>query len=265
MRRALFVPTCFSALICLALVPIAEAAPATPGPAPTPTPTLRPGISPNPEIKMKVVDVDLAGAVGKCGETYKQRVLLKNLTGKVWSGTVRVTIQGAAKEVAVENLHYVGLLGQRTVDVPSTNPLDCSKPLGTIDVRVSNEGAKAPFFSNSLKPTTVKAEQGFPAVPSNDPSPWLRRVTLNGTCGGTITGAMGLHVFSSTPKPAKVKLALGSATKEETVQVATTNTFVQVESPLDCQAAALPVFDYSLLEGHPANGKLKVVEVNFEP
>jgi hypothetical protein len=250
------------AFVGIVLSARAHAAPGV-GPAPAPTPTVAPRIQ-GPVLSATKLDIDALPGVGKCGTPIKQKVTITNKTGNNWKGTVSFTATGGTTDLKVM-LSILPGASQQTFELASSGSLDCTKPLGAFELRVTNDGAMAPIYSKAIKPMTVKAEQGFPAPPSNDLAPWLRRVTVNGTCGGTISGTAGLHTFSPQPKPAKVKLTLGAATKEETVQVQTTNTFVPIETTLDCSGAALPAFDYALLDGHPASGKLNAYEISFAP
>lgn len=240
----------------LAWVLGASAAPSSPAPGPTPAPSLRPA----PEIAQapKTLTVDVSTTViAKCGEGFKEPVTLKST--KLQEVRIFLLKNGAGKMKKVTLLP-----GNVTVLVDTADPVDCTKPLGTYEVKVTPEDSETVLFKKTIRPTTVKAEQGF-AAPS-EPTPWLRRVTLSGTCGGSFVGTMGLHTLSPTPQPAHVKLALGAATKDETVQAASTNTFVSVETAVtDCTTTAPPAFDYALLDGHPRSGKLVATEVAFAP
>jgi hypothetical protein len=248
----------------LATVMVAHAAPSSPAPAPTPT--LKPAIPvPVPVVNPLSITVDVQSGTVKCSEVVKVTVKLTLKAGEQgWHGSVTLLAAGGSKMVGADISPIPGPLGSpRLMTVQSTNPLDCTKALGAFEVRVDEPGRAGGSLKKALKFTTLKAEQGFTPPPSSDLAPWLRRVTLNGTCGGTITGTVGLHTFSPQPKPAKVKLVLGTATKEETVQVQTTNTFVSVEAPLDCQGGKFPALDYALLDGHPNAGKLASFEIGF--
>ncbi len=252
-----------SLALATALLGAVVAAHAAPS-APEPAPKLRPGLIPTPAVSAITMKAEALPATGKCGEPVKQQVKLTNKTLKPWTGTVSFSGTGGTKEVNAS----VPSGETKIIDVWSFKGLDCTKPLGVFGIRVWNETPATVWYTKVIKPTTVKAEQGFNAPPSNDPQPqpWLRRVWLDGTCGGQIIGKMGLHTFSQQAQPAKVKLALGPATKDESVQVVASNTFVTVETPLDCQAqTGILVFDYALLDGKAASGKLPPVYIGLEP
>jgi hypothetical protein len=241
----------------LAVVVAAHAAPSDP----TPTPKLRPGVvSPGP-VAALTLKAEALPSNTKCGDRIKQSVSLTNKTAKEWKGTVGFVI-GTRSDNTPNVTVPAG--ETKTIDLP-VGYLDCAKALESYKVQAWNgEAAGNPFFAKTMKPVTVKAEQGW-SQPTNA-SPWLRRVWLDGKCGTTITGKMGLHATSLVPQSARVKLTLGAATKEETVPVSSSNAFVTVESPLDCQApTGIPTFEFTLLDGSNAtSGSLKGM-IGYEP
>lgn len=235
----------------------ASAAPTTSAPRIGPIPTGR------PVLTKQGLDVDLSPATGRCGTPLVAHVVVTNKSSKPWKGSILLVGPGGTKTQTFE-LSASGASAKGTFDVPTNASLDCSKALPPIGVRVLEVGANEATFVKTMRLTSFAAEQGFPQVAPGDTGPWLRRVMLNGTCGGSVTGTMGLHAFTSQPQSAHVKLALAGATKAETVNVSAANVFVKIDAPVDCNAV-LPAFDYELLDGRPANGKLFPSDLTFTP
>lgn len=212
------------------------------------------------------VEVEVVPIANKCGEAIAARVKLTNKTTKPWSGVVNLSA-GAMKSQAV-SLAKDGPDATKTVDIALTAKLECNKPLVPHKVRIWNGSDETDtLFAKSLKPTKITAERGFPAPPSTDTRPWLRRVVLGGTCGGAVSPVVHLHAFGGQPQSANVKLTFGAVAKEQAVDVLnTTPVSLAVPGALDCQAATgIPAFEFALLNGNTASGKLDPAEVTFEP
>ena len=232
--------------------------------SPSPSPTLRPGTLRSPAATLPSVSAEALPVEATCGQPLKQPVKVINKTSKSWTGTVSVNVgrsEGKGLKVTV------GPNETKTVEVTSSVAIACAGPFKSPRVRVWNDASNNALYERDMRPTEVKAELGFsPPAASEPPQPWLRRVWLKGTCGGQLAGTMGLHTFAAQAQAAKVKLSIGATTKEETVQVLSSNTLVTVSAPLDCQAnGPFPSLDYALLDGRPASGKLAAAQVTLEP
>lgn len=249
---------CAVMVVGLSLGVVAHAAPPTAGP------TVKPGLAPEARSVFRV-DIEALPVANKCGEPIWARVKLTNKTTKPWSGAVNLSA-GAMKSEGV-TLAAEGPDATKTVDVTLTTKVECNKPMVRHMVRVWKAGDPGNvIYSKALNPTKFTAERPFTAPAASDTRPWLRRVILNGTCGGAVAPSVHLHAFGGQPQPANIKLMFAGTIKEQTVSVVnTTPVALEVPGTLDCQAAAgIPSFEYALLNGNAVSGKLEPVELMFE-
>lgn len=241
----------------------AHAAPVASQPGATPI-----RVNPGPLAAVRKVEVTVAASNNKCGEPAKARVTVVNKTLQPWAGVINF-VAGGSTSTPVAVAAFGSDDATKTVDVVGPK-LDCGKPLGSQGLRVWKNGETAtPIFVKVLKPTKVSAFRDLSpnAPPSTETKVWLRRVVVDATCGGNVTATAMLHSFTSAPQEAKVKLGFGIYVKESTVEVrGSTPVPYGAPSPLDCNAAGgIPAFDYTLLTGLGATGKVDGYEVTFEP
>lgn len=247
-------------LVSLSLGLAAHAAPTV-----APTPTVRPGVAPQARSIFRI-EGEVIAVANKCGEPITARVKLTNKTTKPWSGVVNlsaITMKSVSVSLASE-----GADATKTVDLSLTTTLDCKKPLGNHNIRVWGAGGPADVvYSKALRATKVTAERPYTAPSGANTQPWLRRVVLNGACGGAISPTVYLQSSGNQPQSANVKLTFGAATTEKAVSVLNaTPVTLDVPGTLDCQAATgIPAFEYALLTGNAVAGKLDAVEIMFEP